>query len=52
MTSNIRRNILQTCTCSVCGSKYVDISIGKSHIIGSCPKCERRDEIGLVFFND
>jgi len=45
----MRKNLLQTANCSVCQSNYVDIAIGNSHIYATCPKCERRDEIGLVF---
>lgn len=45
----MRKNILQTGICHICKTGYVDIVIGNSHIYGSCPKCERRDEIGLVF---
>lgn len=45
----MRKNVLQTCKCHVCGSNYEDVAIGKSHIYATCPKCERRDEIGLVF---
>ena len=48
----MRKNVLQTCKCSVCGSNYEDIRIGHHHIIGTCPKCQRADEIGLVFYNE
>ena len=43
------KNLLHSGNCHVCNSKYVDLAIGNSHIYATCPKCERRDEIGLVF---
>lgn len=40
--------IIKDMSCSACGSEYVDNMVGQSHVYGRCPKCERRDEIGLV----
>ena len=42
-------NKLQHGKCTICNSLYEDVRIGKKHIFGRCPKCERLDEIGLVF---
>jgi len=43
-------NKLQQGHCHSCGSDYINIKIGSKHIYGLCPKCGRRDEIGIVFY--
>lgn len=45
----MRESVLQKCKCHICNSNYEDIGVGRHHIVGTCPKCQRTDEIGLVF---
>jgi len=49
MTERLVKNLLQQSRCHICNSNYVNIRIGQKHIYGICPKCERCDEIGLVY---
>ena len=36
-------------TCHVCDSKYERFILGGAHIYAVCEKCDRLDEVGLVF---
>lgn len=47
----MNRNQLQKGKCHVCNANYFNIDIGRKHIYGKCLKCQRIDEIGLVFYN-
>ena len=35
--------------CHVCGTKYERFQLGGAHIYAVCEKCNRQDEVGLVF---
>jgi len=40
---------IPTLNCHICNTRYKRFSIGKKHVYATCEKCERRDEVGLVF---
>ena len=40
---------IEQISCHVCNEKYQEMDIGENHVYATCKKCERRDEVGLVW---
>ena len=49
LTFKIEINLKQT-SCHVCDTPYETFQIGSNHVMATCKKCERRDEVGLTFY--
>jgi len=41
---------LDQTSCHVCKTEYENYQIGSNHVMATCKKCQRRDEVGLTFY--